>query len=161
MIFGFGIMTSGMMMMMMMMASRYKEEDRDDDVDDDEEDDVPVAATHGTRGCPAIDGVCQREERRVSGSGPDHLLQETAQPSPGLQPRQRGTLAWVRLCVYMGLEERGEGGGGGGEGRGTRKEMSGSHYVLQETAQPSPGVQCGQQWTFTYVGLCLCVGRGE
>ena len=68
-----------------------------------------VAATHGPGRDAAADGVCQREERGLPGSGPHHLLPQTPQPPPGLQPRQRGTSARVRLrwcfCVSLARVE--------------------------------------------------------
>ena len=53
------------------------------------------------------------EKRDMVRCGPRDVLQETAQPSPGLKPRHWGTPAWVRLCVCSvcwGGGEKKEGG---------------------------------------------------
>jgi len=57
----------------------------------------PVSATHDTREHEPAAGVCERQERGLSGSQPHHLVSQAPQSTSSLQPRERRAPTWV--CV--------------------------------------------------------------
>lgn len=60
---------------------------------------------HGTGRCPTVAGLCKCEIGRVSGTGANIQLSQTAEPLSGLWSRQWGTFAGVSFNFIFTLKD--------------------------------------------------------